>query len=91
MFVFTYVLQTAQTLAAAFDWFLLSSQKDTIFCIVWQTYRLCPVFSEVCSLVEVVGVEGVRHLLARIHKAVRDRVSRILRNTFQNLFLYASL
>ncbi len=48
-------------------------------------------FSELCSLVEVVGVEGVRYLLARIHKAVRDRVSRILRNTFLNLFLYAIL
>ncbi len=52
---------------------------------------VCPVFSEVCSLVEVVGVEGVRHLLARIHKAVRDRVSRILRYTFLNTFVYASL
>jgi hypothetical protein len=49
------------------------------------------VLSELCSLVEVVGVEGVRHLLARIHKAVRDRVSRILRNTVQNLFVYPSL
>ncbi len=37
------------------------------------------------------GVEGVRHLLARIHKAVRDRVSRILRNTFLNTFVYAIL
>jgi hypothetical protein len=49
------------------------------------------VFSELCSLVEVVGVEGVHHLLARIHKAVRDRVSRILRNIFLNTFVYASL
>jgi hypothetical protein len=49
------------------------------------------VFSELCSLVEVVGVEGVRHLLARIHKAVRDRVSRILRYTFLNTFVYAIL